>query len=517
MVVGTALIAASAACGDNGPLLGGDGELEVRLATQPSDVQAVHILVTGIGFEMINADMVNSNGVWSVSLLNVTPATGLTVAAFAYGDVQQQHLIYQGTRTGVAVSIGNLTVVDITLLPNGGGGIGINTPPHITNLSHPDTSPSDTAIALSAIAVDPDPGALLTYTWTANFGTFADDVYPNLESGTQVNPVYFPPEGFTGVAIIQLTVADDVGASTTTAFSIAVGAGLEVVAHFDVLPLLTITNVERQELQPSASTQISYTLEYPITDGVSPFTHVVASWSTSEACAGGFGTYTTDMVLSQGNPSHQTVIYTAPAKFPSNTERDCTLTYDLRDDAGATLFSQVVVWVNPPAHVMFVSSATRSPQFVDETDADAFCQGLADVAVGNRLLPQGTYRALLSFGGTPLQVDLSDLPYVLFDGTPVAASTAQLFSGRPLLAGIVWDEGRGNRTNQLVFTGALSDGTAAGLPGPLTNCQNWSTTDGESAAMVGRAGATDSGWVQLGLLGCSQQAAVYCVLEFPRD
>src|SRR4051812_3422747 len=161
VIVGTAMIAAAAACGDNGPPLTGDGELEVRLATQPSDVQAVHILVTGIGFDAINADMVNSNGVWSATLLNVHPAIGLTVAAFAYSDVQQQNLIYQGTTTDVAVSIGNLTVVDITLLPNGGGGIGINTPPHITNLSHPDTSPSDTPIALSAIAVDPDPGALL--------------------------------------------------------------------------------------------------------------------------------------------------------------------------------------------------------------------------------------------------------------------------------------------------------------------------------------------------------------------
>jgi hypothetical protein len=517
MVVGTALIAASAACGDNGPLLAGGGELEVRLATQPSDVQAVHILVTGIGFDMINADMVSSNGVWSVSLLNITPATGLTVAAFAYSDLQEQNLIYQGTRTGVAVSLGNLTVVDITLLPNGGGGIGINTPPHITNLSHPDTLPSNIPVALSAIAVDPDPGASLTYVWNTNFGSFDSSVYVGMSSGAQVNPVYFPPEGFTGVVIIQLTVTDDQGASTTTAFSIAVGAGLEVVAHFDVLPLLTINSVERQELQPSASTRISYTLEYPNMDGVQPSTHVVASWGTSPSCAGGFGAYTADMVLSQGNPSSQTVVYTAPAEFPLNTDRDCTLTYVLTDDAGATLFSQVVVWINPPAHVMFVSSGTRSPQFVDEADADAFCQGLADVAVGNRLLPQGTYRALLSFGGTALQADLSDLPYVLFDGTPVAANTAQLFSGRPLLAGIVWDEGRGNRTNQLVFTGALSDGSAAGLPGPTANCQDWSTTDDGAVAMVGRAGATDSGWVQLQGLACSQQAAVYCVLEFPLD
>lgn len=507
VIVGTVLMAAAAGCGDNGPLLDEPGQIDMRITTLPSDVAAIRVTVTAIDFTAdVHQDLQESGGSWSGIVPNVPPGLDRTVTAFAYDDAE--NLIYEGATRNVTVLSGKLISVDIHLLPypNDPGGTGIDTPPHFVDLEHADAIDNNATTAFTAVALDPDNNTLLTYTWSATpGGTFSDNdvdgdgignIVSNQVSGNPVVVEYTPPTDFTGIAIIQVSVSDGQATATTT-FPIAVGSGVVPSIQFDVLPDLAITSVDRQVLMPNGSTAINYTLTNPGNAwSVDPI-HVHTSWT--DTCGGQFtSTDSDDVDIATNVPANRSVTYTASADVPLGVT-SCGLRLSVVDDFGASMWSGVIVWIEEPLTVFVSSGEIDGAVFAGQSDAaDGFCQYYASTAG----VPQGIYKALLSFDEISAKDRIVDGPYVLPGGTPVARSKAELFSGN-LLNSIQIDE-NGQPVEGNVFTGTDPDGSAS------ARCANWTSNNPLDSATGGVTLATDGDWTAFGQFACDQPAHVYC-------
>jgi hypothetical protein len=152
---------------------------------------------------------------------------------------------------------------------------------------------------------------------------------------------------------------------------------------------------------------------------------------------------------------------------------------------------------------VFVTSGDVSGNLNGLDGADAICQFLAD-ANG---VP-GTFRAWLSdeTGSPSTRFVKSPGPYVLLDGTVIAASWADLTDGT-ILAPIQVDESGNSSVEPEAWTNTQADGTVAALG---RHCQNW--TDGDqSVGAVGLTPATDTAWTESGnLAACFAGAKLYC-------
>ncbi|HEY0483441.1 MAG TPA: hypothetical protein VGD37_38240 [Kofleriaceae bacterium] len=504
--VGAILIATSIGCGDNGPpTTEAIGQIQIVVAPSPGDVTAIHVAVTSPDFTgSVDTDLVKQpDQSWLGTVLDVPPGAGRTVTAEAF-DIDHTNT-FEGIATNVTVFAGKLTSVVITLKPTADGmGPGLNTPPHFISLIHPSSILSNQTATLFAAAADPDTNALLTYTWSVlqGGGTVSNEVISNQTPGNAVSTVYTPVTGFTGFALLQVSVTDGV-ATTTTTLPLAVGAGLVPDIAFDVLPDLTISSVQRQSLMPGGTSDIQFTLTNPVQPWTPTTMHVHTSWSDS--CGGTFDAAPEDLDIDRGDHANRTVTYTAPSSQPDGVTR-CRLTLTLVDPANVQQTSTIDVWIDPPM-VMFVSSVpVAGDSFGGLWEAaDAFCQSLADSPTA--VVPPGIYHALISFDEISAKDRLVDAPYIRIDGTPIARNKAELFS-IDLLNAIRVNEHNSFDGVSAVFTGTNGDGSKG------TNCLNWTSHDIDDTSTAGiNATLANPNWTNSGTFTCSAQLPIYCVQQ----
>jgi hypothetical protein len=338
------------------------GAVQARVATTPAGILSVLVTVSGPGIDVpVRAALVKDlDGAWSGRVVNVPPGLARVVTAYAYDHASPpadpvanvSGLAYRGSRMNVAVTAGQLAFVPVVLLPypDGGGGYGVNTPPHLVDVTHPVSIGSNAATAFSATAIDPDDSALLTYQWSDDAGgTFSppSGAIGNQLSGDAVSIDYTPPADLVGTVTIQLTVSDGV-ASASTSFPLGVGSGVDIGLQFDVLPEVTILAVQDQDLAPGGTSVLAYRLAYPAGAGPDAPTVLQGTMAWTDSCGGSFGNHLTDYTVLSGHPPQDfAVTYTAPATAPAAPGL-CELRLTLADPLGATVWSTVFAWVTEP-------------------------------------------------------------------------------------------------------------------------------------------------------------------------
>jgi len=518
------------------------GSIETRVASAPQAVKAILVAVSGAGIASPMTTTLSSdqNGHWTGRVLNVPPGTLRTVTAYAYDtltlpadpEVDTAGLIFRGASTNVTVTAGLLTGVTVPLLPwpDGGGGFGVNTPPHITSVGHPTAMASNGSATFTATAVDPDSGATLTYQWTDTAGgTFSGGdvaspwIFSNVAPGDAVSVGYTPPTGFVGTTTIRVFVFDGTATATTT-FPVGIGSGIDVGLVFDVLPEILLLAASSQELLQGGTSIIDWTLLYPSGTGPDAPTTLEVTTAWADSCGGGFSPATGSFTVVDGVPvGTQLVTYTAPVTGDV-TVAQCDLTLTVTDLHGAEVFSKVIVWVNPGAapvggKVVFVTSygtdaaqgGTNQVQANffngDAAIADAFCTSMARSGSGPNRPPAGTYLAFLSVDGQNAGDRLPAGPYHLADGTLVALDKADLLDGSILHAIDMDESGLVAASSLEVWTGANADGSPSGQ-----DCSNWTVaTDFSPGGAAGTTGSTGGAWAYwMGSFWCSDRKSVYC-------
>lgn len=168
---------------------------------------------------------------------------------------------------------------------------------------------------------------------------------------------------------------------------------------------------------------------------------------------------------------------------------------------------------------VFLSSEVLFADFGGVDGADEACQQMADGAGLD-----GQFLAWLSSADQGISVDdrfnMHDGPYVLMDGTQIAANWGDLIDGT-LDAPILLDEAgnppggfgggncHGGATCTQVFTGTTGGG--ASYEGQHDDCDGWSTTTFLPAFAGGDANRTDVGWTLFAAgLRCDYAARLYC-------
>jgi hypothetical protein len=506
-VVGAILIATAVGCGDNTPPSTSTttGQIQILVPASPGDVTAIHVAVTGADFlGSVDTDLMKQlDGSWLGTVLDVAPGLNRTVTAEAF-DIDHNNT-FEGVATNVTVFAGKLTNVSVTLKPTGGDTFpGANTPPHFISLIHPDSILSTETATLFAVAADPDTNTLLTYTWSVlqGGGTLSDEVISNQTPGDAVSTVYTPVSGFTGFAVIQVSVTDGI-ATTVTTFAIGVGAGLVPNINFDVLPDLTVVSIERQSLMPAGTSQIQFTLTNPTQPWTPTTMHVHTSWVDS--CGGTFDEDPEDIDINRGDTASRSIHYIAPATQPDGVTR-CNLGLTVVDASNVQMTFVFSVWIDPPM-VMFVSSVPVAGNAFGGlwAAADAFCQGLADAPTA--VVPIGIYHALISFDEISAKNRLIDAPYVRIDGTPIARNKAELYS-IDLLNSIRVNEHNSFNGVSAIYTGTSGDGSKG------TNCLNWTSNDGDDTATAGiNATFASPNWTNSGTFTCAASLPIYCVQQ----
>jgi hypothetical protein len=152
---------------------------------------------------------------------------------------------------------------------------------------------------------------------------------------------------------------------------------------------------------------------------------------------------------------------------------------------------------------VFVTKATRLPDYGSAAKADAFCASAAKGAgfVGTWLswTSDATTSPAMRFTG-------ATVPYRLLDGTVVAGGWTQLTSGT-LMGPIDLDEANGSQANAEVWTGTATDGTYSG-----DSCSDWTSTSSMTPpyATTGNTSKTDSTWTDAYLQFCNRVQHLFC-------
>jgi len=143
------------------------------------------------------------------------------------------------------------------------------------------------------------------------------------------------------------------------------------------------------------------------------------------------------------------------------------------------------------AHRVFVTSTAINANFGGFAGADAACQQHANTAgLG------GTWMAWLSDeASTPAaRFTKSLVPYVLVDGTPIAASWSALTTNMAPAVAIELDENGTNVGVSEVWTATNPDGT---LTTGTSFCVDWTSNLQSDVTTVGRADLATSQWTDV--------------------
>lgn len=158
---------------------------------------------------------------------------------------------------------------------------------------------------------------------------------------------------------------------------------------------------------------------------------------------------------------------------------------------------------------VFVTSALYTGNLGGLAGADANCKTLADAA--GPTLSGRTWMAWLSDdNNTPnLRFTKSTLPYVLVNGTQIAANWTALVAG--ISAPINVNELGQTVPPTQVWTDTLPSGWWYGT-GPNYNCANWTVTGGSgNSAQVGLSSASNSQWTNSATnIACNSTLRLYC-------
>lgn len=493
---------AVASCGDNNE--GEVGEIAVKITAAPVAVLSLRVVVSDIDFADITTTLTqNISGDWVGTVENVPVGSGRTLTALGYSVApapaasDTTNLIFKGITT-VVVNANNPNTTNIVLTPfPPDGGTGINTPPILVSLIHaPQVGANGTAV-LRATAIDPDADETLTYLWTTadNVGSFDTAILTGIP-GEEISVTYTPPVTAQTVTV-TLLVTDLHSGMATTSFQIqVVDEGIiDVNVDFEIMPNLSITSAVSQVLLPLASTQINYLLSANINE--TPVA-VTAAWT--DTCGGEFTVFDTTPDLGA-----QSVIYSAPVVGPVDLRCDLKLTLTGPAPTSAVVSTTVIVW--EPARIAFVTSTDVEGDFGGVGGADDICN---ERATAGGLL--GDYRAIVSSTEESAKTHLDEGPYVLRDGTPVAASKEVMFT-TGLAHAIDLDELGVSHT---ILPLAVYTGTDAAGGTTTDTCLDWaSNNSGESGTLGTTNGTLAAGWVDSNRTDCDTSASLYCVQRMP--
>ncbi|MEO1272389.1 MAG: DUF1554 domain-containing protein, partial [Myxococcota bacterium] len=220
-----------------------------------------------------------------------------------------------------------------------------------------------------------------------------------------------------------------------------------------------------------------------------------------------------EFIIASGSDASQTIDNgTNPTYRPGGTNPPlvgggsvtCIATPNDSTASGNALSSNTVTITsdNPTqGNIIFVTRNTTSGNFRGLSGADALCNQEATEA---RLAGAGTFVALLSTERIDARSRLDDTTYITPVGTVVARSLAELFDGD--LDDTVAYTAFGDETDTFVWTGTNPEGNNAG-----SNCNDWSTANGEAVVGVASPGLTDAAWIDAGQDSCEGPNALYCV------
>jgi hypothetical protein len=181
-----------------------------------ADVTRVQLTVSASDFSPpLSTDLVKADGQWRGLIGSIPAGSNRTFLAQAFGA--DGTVLFEGRATGVAITAGKTTVVSITLQP-------VTAPPPSGNLapvidalvaSSSTVEPGGT-ITLQATVHDPNPGDLITSSWTATAGAFGP---------AAGNSITWTAPATTGMVTLRLTVMDPHGAATSMDLTLSVQTG----------------------------------------------------------------------------------------------------------------------------------------------------------------------------------------------------------------------------------------------------------------------------------------------------
>ncbi len=191
-----------------------------------------------------------------------------------------------------------------------------------------------------------------------------------------------------------------------------------------------------------------------------------------------------------------------------------TTTSTTSTTTSSTTTSSTSTTLPPPCGVgskcAFVTSADFDANLGGIAGANAACQTAANAGLG--FVQGGTYRAWISdsASGPATNFTQSTVPYRLANGTKIADNWTDL-TDTTIDALINISELGTSRTRQ-AWTNTTASGTPWNPNGDtnLDTCAEWTSTTA-NRGYIGNAGVlTDSGWTQLGFVGCPSTIALYC-------
>jgi hypothetical protein len=268
-------------------------------------------------------------GEWSGVIENIPAGTDRTFLAEAFDAADV--VIYSGAATGVTITDGQQVIVNIFMQQSTPPDPFSNTVPLFESLvvSSAQVAPGHD-VSLAVVVSDPDPGDVLTLSWTATGGAF------NVANAPSVVWTSPSTEG-----LYELTVAatDSTGATSTLTVAIDVqvfygsgGASLQVDIN---------TWPEVQNLVPTPTRiDVGETAQLELTASDPDGDVLVYAWSAD--CAGSFS-----------NPGAEDPSFTLDA---DNGGAACTLTVALDDGRGGTNSASVAIATGPP-----ISSEAPTP------------------------------------------------------------------------------------------------------------------------------------------------------------
>jgi hypothetical protein len=151
-----------------------------------------------------------------------------------------------------------------------------------------------------------------------------------------------------------------------------------------------------------------------------------------------------------------------------------------------------------PGRRVFVTSTGIPANFGGTAGADAACMQSASVATLG-----GQWMAWTSdeSSSPSIRFTQSTVPYVLLDGTPIAASWTALTTSQSVMHAIDIDENGASVGVAEVWTGTNTDGTL--LPGS-SFCVNWTSNLMSDQTNVGRTDLTDFEWTNVFFQTCER-------------
>jgi Bacterial Ig domain len=316
-------------------------------ALSQDDVANVNVTVSGERIDPpIVRTLTGSAGLgWSGSIKAIPVGTDRAFSADALSATNES--LYQGTAAPVEIAAGQTSLVNIFLQQTTPPDPFSNTAPRIVSVvfSTDKVTPEST-VSIQAAAVDPDPGDLVSYSWSTNGGLLQN---PNAASTTWTAPVT------EGVYEIVASALDQKGGRSTVTFSIDVslihGRGrAAVTAYLNTWPVVDGLVSSVSPLDVGGSTALDLTATDPDGD--------VLTYAWVASCDGTFS-----------NSNAEDPVFTL-GSLPASG--DCVVTATVSDQHGGTNTASITIPTGPGAQLV-VTCGDGICEPGEETTCDLDC------------------------------------------------------------------------------------------------------------------------------------------------